>query len=366
MKTVKVINTRSVFLFIILLMAQIYVRAQDPIFSQPFLAPIYLNPAATGTGNHNLRVSAMYHRHWWSVPSGMNYMQVSVDGFIPKIYSGWGLMATHSREGYLERNGAYFSSSYNICSARGSLYGDPPKWFWMGGLQGGMAQTKVDYNRLVFPDQLSVNGVLPVASAADFPRNSGRFYPDLSAGMFFNYNFTSNTRLLAGFSGHHLNMPDESLTGSSDAFRSPLPVRWTGNLLFTHTNEEETWSYSISAVGYCQADNSNFQFGAEVIQNELEASLGVYYRSNYNFKYMSGNINSITVALSLNIFGRSNKEEKMQIGLAHDFQVGNNGYSYTSGSSELGVVWERKTKNESENNICDPKINTQGCPTNVH
>src|SRR5215831_121782 len=78
-------------------------RAQDPVFSQAFLAPINLNPAATGAGEHDLRISAIYRRQWWTIPSQMNYMAFSIDKFFPGISSGVGLLATNSSEGYLKK-----------------------------------------------------------------------------------------------------------------------------------------------------------------------------------------------------------------------------------------------------------------------
>jgi hypothetical protein len=39
-------------------------QAQDAVFSQPYLSPIYLNPAATGAGDYDLRISGIYRRQW--------------------------------------------------------------------------------------------------------------------------------------------------------------------------------------------------------------------------------------------------------------------------------------------------------------
>ena len=50
--------------FVALLVTQQDLFAQDPVFSQAYLSPINLNPAATGAGEHDLRVSAIYRRHW--------------------------------------------------------------------------------------------------------------------------------------------------------------------------------------------------------------------------------------------------------------------------------------------------------------
>ncbi|MGZ8550054.1 MAG: PorP/SprF family type IX secretion system membrane protein [Chitinophagaceae bacterium] len=164
------------------------VSAQDPVYSQPYLSPVNLNPAATGAGEYDLRVSAIYRRHWWTIPSQMNYMAFSIDKFIPKISSGIGLLATKSNEGYLKKTGIYASYAYTVCAGTASVAdnGGSPKWFWSGGIQFGLAQSRIDYNKLVFADELDVRGVIPGSvSSADPAINSGRLFPDFAAGMFF-------------------------------------------------------------------------------------------------------------------------------------------------------------------------------------
>ncbi len=338
------------------------VQAQDPVYSQPFLSPINLNPAATGSGDYDLRVSAIYRRHWWTIPSQMNYMAFSVDKFFPSISSGVGLLATRSSEGYLKKSGIYASYAYTVCEGTvgAADNGGMPKWFWTGGLQFGVAQTRIDYSKLVFADELDINGVMPGSiSSADRAINSGKLFPDFAAGMFFNYNLTDNSRLLAGFSAHHINRPDESLTASSDTIRSQLPVRWGGNLMYTYTNPERNWSYSFALLGYRQAQNNAYQAGFEVTQNELDISLGFWYRGNVNFRDM----NTLALTLSFNLSGRDNNKDKMRVGIGHDAPIGNNSYSYTTGSSEMGFVWDHNTYDQGSDNPCKPRVSSKSaCP----
>lgn len=336
--------------------------AQDPVYSQPYLSPINLNPAATGSGDYDLRVSAIYRRHWWTIPSQMNYMAFSIDKFLPGISSGVGLLGTRSNEGYLKKTGIYASYAYTVCAGTISpaANGGLPKWFWTGGLQFGVAQTRIDYTKLVFADELNIGGVIPGSvSAADPAIKSGKLFPDFAAGMFFNYNLTDNSRLLAGFSAHHINRPDESLTSTSDTIRSQLPVRWGGNLMYTYTNTEQTWSYSLAVLGYRQAQNNSYQAGLEVTQNQFDVSLGLWYRGSVNFRDM----NTVALTLSFNLSGRDNNKDKLRVGLGHDAQVGNNNYSYTAGSSEMGFVWDHNTYDQSSDNPCKPRVNSKSaCP----
>lgn len=355
-------SAAGIFLMLAGCMMQLSSQAQDPVFSQPYFTPINLNPAATGTGEYDLRVSAIYRRHWWTIPSEMNYLTFSVDKFIPSISSGIGFLATRSDEGYLKKSGAYASYSYTVCAGTASAAenGGMPRWFWTGGLQFGVAQTRIDYDKLVFADELDIRGVIPGAiSSADPPINSGKLYPDFSAGMFFNYNLTDHSRLLAGFSGHHINRPDESLTSTSDSIRSQLPVRWSGNIMYSYTNPEQSWSYSLAFLGYKQANNHSYQAGIEITQNQLDISLGLWYRGSVNFRDM----NTVAVTLAFNLSGKENSNSRVRVGLGHDAQVGNNSYSYTAGSSEVGFVWDQNTYQQNMDNPCKPRVSSaSACP----
>ncbi|MFT3822280.1 MAG: PorP/SprF family type IX secretion system membrane protein [Chitinophagaceae bacterium] len=356
------LNKQVTTLLVTVLLGWSAAHAQDPTFSQAFLSPVYLNPAATGAGEHDLRVSAIYRRQWWTIPSQFNYTAVSVDKYVPSLKGGFGLLATHSSEGYLKRTGIYGTYAYTICSGTLSTAenGGMPKWFASLGLQFGVAQRRIDFNKLVFADQLDIDGVIPGgATAADVAVNNGKWRPDFSAGSFFNYNLTSDSRLLVGFSAHHINRPDESLVSSNDTARSQLPIRWSGNLMYTYTNPERSWSYSVSGLFYRQAQNNSMQIGAEVTQNNYDISLGLFYRSSINFKDMD----AVTLTVSINLFGRSNEKQKVIAGIAHDAPVGRNRYSYTTGSSELGVVWDLDTYNQESDNPCKPRITSRyACP----
>lgn len=353
---------KNILLIPIVLVFAYSTQAQDPVFSQPYLSPVYLNPAATGAGDYDLRFSAIYRRQWWSIPSQISYTAVSVDKYLPSLHGGFGLLGTNSTEGYLKKTGIYGSYSYTICSGTLSPAenGDEPHWFISGGMQFGVVQRRIDYSKLVFADQLSADGIIPGSvTAADRAVNSGKWYPDFAAGLFFNYNWNENCRLLLGGAAHHINRPDESLTSTSDSYRSQLPVLWTGNAMYTYTNPEQTWSYSIAGVLYKQGQQNSFQAGTEIIQNQYDISVGLWYRSSINFQ----NYNSFTVTLSINLAGRNNSNYKVRAGIAHDAPIGQNRYSYTTGSSELGFVWDQSTYDQDPGNACKPRINSKSaCP----
>jgi hypothetical protein len=71
-----------------------------------------------------------------------------------------------------------------------------PKWFWTGGLQFGVAQARIDYDKLVFADQLDIRGVIPGPFSSADPPLIMELIPDFAAGMFFNYNLSRTVACL--------------------------------------------------------------------------------------------------------------------------------------------------------------------------
>jgi type IX secretion system PorP/SprF family membrane protein len=242
-------RANPVFLLLLMVLPCLKTIAQDPVYTQAFLSPLYLNPAATGTGDDDLRISGIARRQWWSVPSDMYFSAFSIDKYVSAIHSGFGLIATNSSQGYLNKNAFYGTYSFHIFPGSGDKICNPPKWFFTGGLQFGFADTRVDYKNLVFGDQINIYGYIPGSvSSANPPIKSGKYYPDFAAGLFFNYNFDDFNRILVGVANHHTNRPDESLVFTSDKIRSVLPMLWTPSIMYTHTSPDAPWSYSLEGI----------------------------------------------------------------------------------------------------------------------
>ena len=75
------------------------------------------------------------------------------------------------------------------------------------------------------------------------------------------------------------------------------------------------------------------------------------YRGSVNFRDM----NTVAITVSFNLSGKEDNKNKLRLGLGHDAQVGNNNYSYTAGSSEVGVVWDHNTYDQSGDNPASRK-----------
>ena len=272
-------------------------------------------------------------------------------------------MVINSNEGYLDRTGIYGTYSYTICSCGAPAFdkgSTPSSWFITGALQGGMVQRRINYGQLLFADQINSSGVIQGSiSQADPPILANKWYPDFSAGFYFSHKLFENSNLLLGFSAHHINRPDESLLSTSDTFRSQLPVRWSGNIAYQF--EDGNWSWGIAALYYQQAQQNTFQVGIDIKPVNHDFSLGVWA----HFTSALDNPTGVTVTIKYSFNRDSNHKQSLKIGYAQDFPINNNSLSYTTGSSELGVIWDYNTKDESGGNKCKPRVNTSSCPLPV-
>jgi type IX secretion system PorP/SprF family membrane protein len=67
------------------------VTAQDPQFSQFYAAPLYLNPAFTGSTNQT-RVGINYRNQWPSIDANFTTMSAYADHYMEDINSGVGII----------------------------------------------------------------------------------------------------------------------------------------------------------------------------------------------------------------------------------------------------------------------------------
>lgn len=332
---------RLTILFV--LMVQL-LQAQDPFFTQAFNAPLTLNPALAGTAEMDLRFTATYKRHWLNVPSTMQFAAVGVDRYIPQLHGGVGLLVTSSREGYLNKNSFHAIYSYALCLPGARLH---------LGLQAGLANRSINYNKLYFADQIDNTGIIPGSvSGAERPVNDRKYMADFGAG--FQLYYGSNWML--GGAAQHINQPDESLTST---IYSKLPVRWVGYTRYKWNLDEEGESYFLpSLIYYNQGGSNSLSLGCEY--KNARMAIGAWYRGNVDFK----NSDAFAVTLSLDLFDwRENTDSRVRIGTSYDATTGQLGFSRSAGSGEAAIIWEQLTPNGVRSDErCDANYSMRGTP----
>ena len=332
------------YLLIALLASGLKSSAQDPFFSQAFNAPLSLNPASAGNAEMDLRFTAAYKRHFVNVPSSMQYAAVGVDRYIKNLHGGVGLLLTGSREGYLAKNSLHAMYSYALCLPNSRLH---------LGLQAGIANRSVNYNKLYFSNQIDNTGIIPGSvSGVDVALNNNKYFADFAAGFIYYY----SDKLMIGGGAHHINQPDESLTSN---IYSKLPRQWFGYMRYKWNLDEEGDSYFLpSVLFYKQAQNSSAGIGIEY--KNARMAIGAWYRSNMNFT----NSDAFVVTLSLDLFDRRyNETDRGRVGMAYDATTGTLGFSRSSGSAEGAFIWEKLTSNGTvSDERCDTDYRMNGTP----
>ncbi len=183
---------------------------QDPEFSQYYAAPLYLNPAFTGTTNDH-RFIANYRNQWPNIARGYVTAALSYDYNMQSYNSGIGFMASMDQAG----TAGMKSSQFNFLYSYRVVVAD--KWVIASGLSFGYAFRTIDYNRLVFGDQLQFD------SKAQVPSDDPALF-NLGMSSYFDFNsgiLAYNKTFWIGFSASHLNQPNRSLLNQE----SILPVK---------------------------------------------------------------------------------------------------------------------------------------------
>lgn len=174
--------------------------AQDPEFSQYYAAPLYLNPAFTGTTNDH-RFISNYRNQWPSVAQGYRTYALSYDYNLTGLNSGFGFMAMQDQAGSAGMRSTEFNFlySYKLPIAN--------KWIISSGLNFGYASRSIDFNKLIFGDQLVLGSNSTIPTSDPILSNAGMTqYFDFKAGM-----LAYNRNVWIGFAANHINEPNRSL-----------------------------------------------------------------------------------------------------------------------------------------------------------
>ena len=198
--------------------------AQDPTFSQYNLNQYYYNPAYTG--NHGgYQVAATYRTLWPNVPGKVSTGPLSAYDVIADAYikagnsytAGAGLfvMQNVQGEGYLTTTTAgisYAQHFMKISASKDAL----PRFQLSIGFKAYFNSISLNWDKLVFSDQLNLFQPNAAQSAADHNGIARKFNGDLDLGLLVKHNFKGKDKWYNefGFAIAHILSPSNSLTGS--------------------------------------------------------------------------------------------------------------------------------------------------------
>ena len=195
--------------------------SQDPIFSQFYAAPLQLNPAFTGN-TYSTNIALNYRNQWPDIPNAYITYAASVDQFSEDLNSGFGLLvlADEAGDGLLKTNKISGLYSYKIQANR--------ELNFKIGTEFTVVQSKLDWDRLVFRDQLDPEfgpispGGTPFPTEEVQPDNLTKTYFDFSAGF-----LAYSKQFYGGISLKHLITPNEYFYPTNNNLNTGLPMRMT-------------------------------------------------------------------------------------------------------------------------------------------
>ncbi|MEO1515308.1 MAG: type IX secretion system membrane protein PorP/SprF [Bacteroidota bacterium] len=310
--------------------------AQDPIYSQFYAAPIQLNPAFAGNtvGPH---ISINYRNQWPSLQGSYVTYSAAYSQFFPQVNTGFGLMllSDDAGEGLLKTNKVSGVFSYKLQVNR--------DWALKFGAEGSLVQARLDWDRLVFLDQIDAEigpispGGMPFPTEEVRPDNLNNTYVDISAGLLA---YSSN--FYGGVTIKHLNTPSESFLGVNPNLDEGLPMRLTlqagMEIPLTFGNNWRTNSFISPSVMFVkQGDFGQLNAGSLVKAGFIFG--GLWYRHTLT--------NGDAV-----IFVAGVEQGSFKIGYSYDMTISGLGLNRSGGSHEISLIINLERPNEVDYNDC--------------
>lgn len=323
---------------ILLLILNAAVFAQDPEFSQYYAAPLNLNPAFAGTATDH-RLTANYRNQWPSVANGFVTYALSYDYNLSDLNSGLGFMILTDRAGSanLRSTTVNFQYAYKVNFNR--------KLILSTGLNFGIGFRGIDYNKLVFGDQLSFNSdsntptIDPIVGTIE---NSKYF--DFGAGMLM-YSRT----FWMGFAAQHLNRPNRSLLEDQEA---EIPMKFTVHggvripLYHGPFKKERVAAIAPSFIYKQQGNFDQLDLGAYFLYEPVV--VGLWYRGIPIKQNVRDNISHDAVVIVIGF-----QMKKIELSYSYDLTVSELGPA-AGGAHEvalkykLNVIEAQKTKKKEK------------------
>ena len=302
------------FACVLMLFFEGSVTAQDPQFSQFYAAPLYLNPALTGSTGQ-ARAGINYRNQWPAIDANFTTFSAYFDYFIEDKNSGVGMIFTHDTEGLAGLHSTSIGLQYSYELFITENLGFRP------GAQVALFNRDINFNKLTFGDQFNpVTGdFLDQPSAEQFNTNFSKTFVDLSLGGVF---FTKVAYL--GIAAFHLTQPNQSIIDED----SPLPIKLSvhGGFKFymkpgavgsgIYTREAER-SIGPAFQYRHQGDFDQMDLGLYYTAEPLV--LGLWYRG-VPFKNVNGFVNNESLVFLLG-FTRIGAKEALNIGYSFDYTI---------------------------------------------
>ncbi len=201
------------------------IAAQDAVFSQFYASPLQLNPAFAGNAISPF-IALNCRVQWPSLvegSQGLTTYAASYDQFLPNLNSGIGIsIMSDNAANIYRRTSAALTYAYRV-----RVNEDITAKI---GVQAGLIQNFLDWDKLIFPDQLDPIRGASNPTAETRPLQTSNMAFDISTGVLL---YAENFHI--GMTGQHLSSPNESFINLNNGLRVGLPIRWSVHGGYHHT-----------------------------------------------------------------------------------------------------------------------------------
>lgn len=299
--------------------------AQDMHFTQFYAAPLYLNPAFTGA-NVCGRVTMLYRNQWPGIKKTYSTYLLSMDHYFTRQHVGAGLLLAVDEAGSGDLRTTIINPSFAYETKIGRL------WGIRAGLQPGVTIKSINFNKLLFGDQIGRAGASGATQVqtVESPTQT-RTYVDINSGL-----LVYSRGFWFGTSFFHMNRPNESFFGADDV-RLPLKYSVHGGNKFTLNSEERDPDLKryISAAFHYRGQNEFDQLDIGMYYTQSLFSMGIWYRGIPGLKaYKPGYSNHDAISFIAGI-----QTARFNFGYGYDLTISQLG-GFTSGAHEITLSYQ--------------------------
>ncbi len=196
---------------LLLLICSNDLSAQDPIFTQFYANPLYLNPAFAGSARCP-RINLNYRNQWPGISGTYVTYSASADGHVDALHGGLGFIATNDDAGKGTLKTTNVSGMYSY------LLNVTREFSIKFGFQATFFQKSIDWSKLTFGDMIDARRGF-VYNTDEVQKLKSKSGVDFSAGL-----LGYSKKYFFGVAVNHITQPDEGLLGTSK-----LPVKLTAH-----------------------------------------------------------------------------------------------------------------------------------------
>lgn len=350
--------------------------AQDAVFSQFFNMRTFLNPAFVGMEKGSV-TNIGYRKQWPSISGHFSTYALSTDFQVPCIGGGLGFNVLHDDEGEAALQTNAFSLTYAYVLRFADNHGGKKKLFERTnihfGLRAGFTNKSIDWDRLVFSDQLDpIYGIVRSTGAAIGLQSIG--YPDVDAGFLWRQEWKhtrfKHTPFRSAFGGSffHLLRPIQSFNG----IQNTVPLRFSLHAAFEipfvayKSNQEIRRSFNTR---FFLLPYMKYEYQGEWVKNQGVTRLydwGLYLQTpspmyfggffqHQETRNFSKDINALI--LNVGFVFKQGSETLGDLGLSYDFNIGGI-------SNQTGGVFELtyRLRFPDASLFCNPRLRNGRIP----